>query len=117
MEDAVIDVPTARKFKLRIVPPKRANEPYSDSEVELILSKVPTRRNVVLLARSLERTRAAITTIFQMAYSGKWLKQTIEDNAGCPGRNNVHLRIAEAKARMEIVVGHQPKLRAVAPVA
>ncbi len=111
METAESSAVPTRRIKLRIVPPERANEPYTDSEVELILSKVPTAQNVALLARVLKRTRAAISTIYALAYSGNWLKQTLEANNGTVGRSNVHMRIASVKNRLGIIIGHQPKVQ------
>lgn len=97
------------KFKLRIVPPAKANEPYSDAEVELMLSMVPSHHAVGLLAQTLCRSRGAIMMIYQLAYSGNWLKQQIAGNDGCPDRDNVHLKIGRAKKKLGIFVGHRPK--------
>lgn len=111
VEAFLASLPDERPIKIKLIPPERANAPYSDAEVELILRLTPTRDNVALLARTLKRTRAAISMIYAIAYSGTWLKQTLEANNGCTGRSNVHLRIAEVKDRLGIIIGHQPKAR------
>ena len=91
-----------------VVPPKRANEPYSESEVELILSSLPTYQNARVLGESLQRSAAAIMTVFKLAYSGKWLKQTLEAKADAVDPQNVHTRIGRVKKKLGIVVGHLP---------
>lgn len=89
--------------------PSRDKAPWSDEETELVLLQVPTWENAARLARLLGRTEAAILTIYAMTYSGNWLKKALAGNEGHPGRNNVHLRIAAAKKKLGITVGHRPK--------
>lgn len=113
-EDKAVWSPTVQSFlkpkiKIRIVPPTRANDVYSDAEVELILSMVPTHQTASILAQTLQRSRGAIMMIYQLAYSGSWLKQNIEGNVGCPDRDNVHMKIGRAKKKLGIFVGHRPK--------
>ena len=95
-----------KKYVARI-PSSRANALYSDEEVELILTQLPTWENIVRLSRVLGRTKAAIAVVFEMAYSSKWLKAQIEKNEGCAG-GNVHMRIAAAKKKLGIIIGHRP---------
>ncbi|MBN1190791.1 MAG: hypothetical protein JXA46_13635 [Dehalococcoidales bacterium] len=82
-----------------------AFNPYKQEEVNLILSLTPTYINVKNLAKSLGRTTNAIYVIYQMAYSGKWLKNMLNDMDD--SQDNVVTKIAKAKKRQGIFVGLQ----------
>jgi hypothetical protein len=94
-------------MRIKIRRPKRRMETYAQAEVDLILSLPPTQRNLLNLAVSLERSKNAIAVVYQLAYSGNWLKKTLK---GTTDRNdNVHTKIANAKRRLGIFIGHRPK--------
>ncbi len=82
-----------------------AFNPYKQEEVNLILSLPPTHINVKNLAKSLGRSADAIYTIYNLAYSGKWLKDTL-DKMGA-SQDNVATKIARAKKRQGIFIGHE----------
>lgn len=80
--------------------------PYKQQEVNLILTVVPTHGNVKNLAKSLGRSTDAIYTVYHLAYSGRWLKDTLsgmEDS-----QDNIVTKIARAKKKLGIFIGHQP---------
>jgi len=79
--------------------------PYKQEEVNLILSLAPTHANVKNLAKSLGRTPDAIYTIYNLAYSGRWLKDTLNDMED--SQDNVATKIARAKKRQGIFIGHE----------
>ena len=84
----------------------RAFERYSQQEVNLILSLVPTYTNVKNLAKSLGRSDDAIYVVYHYAYSGKWLKR---DLAGMEEhQDNVITKIAKAKKKYGIFIGYEP---------
>ena len=85
---------------------RRAFEPYSQKEINLILSLVPTYENVKNLANSLGRSEEAISFIYQYAYSGKWMKEGVADQE--VNRNNVFTKIAKAKQKAGIFIGFEP---------
>ena len=85
----------------------RAFDRYSTEEVELILSLVPTRRNVRNLAVALGRSENAIEIVFEVAYSGKWLKKELEE-AG-PDQDDVMTKVGRVKKSLGIFVGHRPR--------
>ena len=82
-----------------------AFSPYKQEEVNLILSSAPTHTNVKNLAKSLGRTTDAIYTIYNLAYSGRWLRDTLKDMDD--SQNNVVTKIARAKKRQGIFIGHE----------
>lgn len=84
----------------------RAFDRYTKQEVELILSLTPTHGNVKTLAKALGRTQDAIYLIYYRAYSDKWLKEELESLG--PDHNNVVTKIAAAKKKLGIVIGHEP---------
>jgi len=84
----------------------RAFERYSQQEVDLILSLVPTHTNVKNLAKSLGRTQDAIYMVYNYAYSGKWLKRDLAEMD--EHQNNVLTKIAKAKKKNGIFIGHEP---------
>ena len=87
--------------------PPKAFDPYSKEEIEMILSLVPTRVNVKNIARSLGRSEDAIYTIYELAYSGRWLKSQL---AGFGShQDNVMTKIGAAKKKLGISIGHIPK--------
>ena len=85
----------------------KAFERYTKEEIELILSLTPTYGNVKNLAKSLGRTEDAIETIYHFAYSGKWLKQSLK--ALEPQQSNVVTKVAAAKKKLGIFIGHEPR--------
>jgi hypothetical protein len=85
---------------------EKAFKPYKKQEIELVLSIVPTHRNVKNLAKSLGRTENAIYVIYNLAYSGKWLKEWLSDLG--PHQDNVGSKVAASKKKLGIFVGHQP---------
>lgn len=114
MATDIVDMPSilaaAEMGTLRIVKPARDGAKYSHDEVKLILSVLPTIANAKMLAHSLERTTNAIRFIHNMAYSGKWLKDTLA-NKGCqdPGAENIHKLVGIVKKELGISIGHMPK--------
>jgi len=84
----------------------KAFEPYKQREIDLILSLTPTHLNVRNLSVSLGRSEEAIGTVFSLAYSGKWLKGMLGQMG--ESQNNVVTKIARAKKRLGIFVGHEP---------
>jgi hypothetical protein len=85
----------------------RAFEPYSQQEMDLILSLVPTHVNAKNLAKSLGRTEEAIHTVYHYAYSGKWLKRDLAEMG--EHQDNVLTKIAKSKKKHGIFIGHEPK--------
>ncbi len=85
----------------------RAFERYSQQEVNLILSLVPTHTNVKNLAKSLGRTEDAIYMVYNYAYSGRWLKRDLAEMD--EHQNNVLAKLAKAKKKYGIFIGHEPK--------
>ena len=83
------------------------DKPYSEAEILLILKQVPSFENARLLAIVLKRTQKAIQTIQALAYSGKWLKQTVEGKPAT--QDNVHIKVARIKKQLGIFIGHVPK--------
>ena len=84
----------------------RAFERYSQQEVNLILSLVPTFTNVKNLAKSLGRSEEAISMVYHYAYSGEWLKRDLAEME--EHQNNVLTKIAKAKTKYGIFIGHKP---------
>ena len=84
-----------------------AFNPYKQEEVNLILTLAPTHANVKNLAKSLGRTTDAIYTIYHMAYSGRWLKDTLNDMTD--SQDNVVTKIARAKKKLGVFIGHEVK--------
>ncbi len=85
----------------------RAFAPYSQQEVNLILSLVPTYENKKNLAKSLGRSKKAINLVYKLAYSGRWLKRDLTELG--EHQNNVLTKIAVAKKRLKIFIGYTPK--------
>ena len=83
-----------------------AFERYSQQEVDLILSLVPTHANVKNLAKSLGRTQDAIYVLYNYAYSGRWLKRDLA--AMDEHQNNGLTKIAKAKKKYGVFIGHEP---------
>jgi hypothetical protein len=84
----------------------KAFEPYKQREVDLILSITPTHTNVRRLATALGRSEDAIMTIYSIAYSGKWLKGMLSGMDTT--QNNVVTKVASAKKKLGIFIGHEP---------
>ena len=84
----------------------RAFERYSQQEVNLILSLVPTYNNVKNLAKSLGRSEDAIYVVYNYAYSRKWLKRDLAELD--ENQNNVLTKIANAKKKLGIFIGYEP---------
>ena len=85
----------------------KAFEPYTKEEIQLLLSMLPTHDNVRIIAKTLGRSRGAIYTLYRLAYSVDWLKENIQNTA--PHQDNVVTKIASAKKKLGIFVGHRPK--------
>ena len=85
----------------------RAFARYSQQEVDLILSLVPTYANVKNLAKSLGRSEDAIYVVYHYAYSGKWLKRDLAEME--KHQDNIITKIAKAKKKHGIFIGHEPK--------
>ena len=83
---------------------KNANEVYTQDEVDLIVSHPPNWANAKRFAKVLGRSTAAIVTIYEMAYSGKWLKEMMARST----KNSLPHKIARAKIKFGIFVGHRP---------
>ena len=84
----------------------KAFEPYLQKEIDLILSLVPNKTNTANLAKSLGRTFPAIAMVYHWAYSGKMLKNAL---AGMKDtQDNVVTKIAKAKRKLGIYIGHEP---------
>ncbi len=84
----------------------RAFERYPQQEVNLILSLVPTHANVKNLAKSLGRTENAIYMVYKYAYSGNWLKRDLSEMD--EHQNNLLTKIAKAKKKYGVFIGHAP---------
>jgi len=82
----------------------RAFSPYKQEEINLILTLAPTHGNVKNLAKSLGRTTDAIYTVYRLAYSPRWLKDLLNNMKD--SQDNVVTKIARAKKRLGIFVGH-----------
>ena len=82
-----------------------AFNPYKQEEVNLILTLAPTHANVKNLAKSLGRSTDAMYTVYHLAYSGKWLKGTLNDMEDT--QDNIATKIARAKKKHGIFIGHE----------
>lgn len=71
------------------------------------MSMIPTHANVRNLAESLGRSDDAIYTIFELAYSGNWLKNTLRGMK--ENQDNVATKIARTKKKLGIFIGYNPK--------
>lgn len=83
----------------------RAFEPYKQREIDLILSTVPTHTNVKNLAESLGRTQDAIYTVYNLAYSSKWLGKLLKGIK--EDQDNVVTKVARAKKQIGLFIGHE----------
>ena len=84
----------------------KAFDPYTQREVDLILSLVPNKVNTTNLAKALGRSFDAIAMIYVWAYSGRMLKDAL---AGMKDtQDNVVTKIAKAKKKLGIYIGHEP---------
>lgn len=79
--------------------------PYKQEEVNLILTLAPTHANVKNLAKSLGRSIDAIYTVYHLAYSSRWLKDTLSGMGDT--QDNVATKIARAKKKHGIFIGHK----------
>jgi len=79
--------------------------PYKQEEINMILTLVPTHGNVKNLAKSLGRSTDAIYTVYHLAYSGRWLKDTL--NGMRDSQDNVATKVARAKKNLGIFIGHE----------
>ena len=80
-------------------------KPYTQNEIDLILSLVPNQTNLANLASALGRSTGAIGFIFHAAYGGKLLKHNLDaSGAG----DDVFDKIANAKKRFGILIGYEP---------
>jgi hypothetical protein len=71
------------------------------------MSLVPTYTNVRNLAKSLGRSEDAIYVVYHYAYSGKWLKRDLGELE--EHQENILTKIARAKKKLGIFIGHEPK--------
>jgi len=85
---------------------KKAFEPYTQKEIDLILSLVPNKTNTTNLAKSLGRSFDAIAMVYHWAYSGKMLKNALANMKDT--QDNVVTKVAKAKRRLGIYIGHEP---------
>ena len=74
----------------------KAFEPYSQKEIDLILSLVPNKTNTTNLARSLGRSFDAIAMVYHWAYSGRMLRNALASMKNT--QDNVVAKVAKAKA-------------------
>ena len=88
--------------------PKAPNafKPYSQFEIDLILSLVPNKINTRNLAKSLGRTTEAIGMVYEIAFGGNLLKENL--NKMKPSQRNVYTKVADAKRRFGIYIGYEP---------
>lgn len=77
---------------------RHAFDPYTQDQVQVILSHVPTRKNLRLLARVFGRSPDAIGMIFEMAYSTKLLKRAHLAGIGA--------KIVRAKSGLGMFLGY-----------
>jgi hypothetical protein len=80
-------------------------KPYSQEEIDLILSVIPNGTNLTNLASALGRTTDAIGMIYEIAYNVKLLRDNLDDNNP---RNDVFQKIANAKTKLGIFIGYNP---------
>ena len=85
---------------------ENAFEPYTQREIDLILSLVPNRINTTNLAKSLGRSFDAISMVYQWAYSGNMLKNALSGMKDT--QDNVVTKVAKAKKELGIYIGHEP---------
>ncbi|MFC1914884.1 hypothetical protein ACFLWK_01360 [Chloroflexota bacterium] len=84
----------------------KAFEPYTQKEIDLILSLVPNKTNTNNLAKSLGRSFDAIGMIYHYAYSGRMLKNALAHMKDT--QDNVVTKVAKAKRKLGIYIGHEP---------
>ena len=84
----------------------KAFSPYTQKEIDLILSLVPNKTNTSNLAKSLGRSYDAIAMVYVWAYSGKMLKNALAEMKD--SQDNVVTKIATTKKRLGIYIGHEP---------
>jgi len=84
----------------------KAFDPYTQKEIDLILSLVPNKRNTQNLAKSLGRSFDAIAMVYIWAYSGRMLKNALANMKDT--QDNVVTKVASAKKRLGIYIGHEP---------
>ena len=84
----------------------KAFDPYKQKEIDLILSLVPNKINTTNLAKSLGRSFDAIALVYIWAYSGRMLKNALADMKDT--QDNVVTKVAKAKKRLGIYIGHEP---------
>ena len=80
--------------------PARKWKQYDDGELDVILSFVPTKENILRLAVLLKRSDQAITIVYKIAYEGG----PFANDADVQRR-----KISAAKRRLGIVVGKTRK--------
>ena len=81
---------------------EKAFAPYNQKEIDLILSLVPNKTNTLNLAKSLGRSFDAIGMIYQIAYSGNMLKNSLASMK--ESQNNVIAKIARTKKKYGIYI-------------
>ena len=76
----------------------RANHPYKDGELDIILSLAPTRDNIKRLSSLLERSEKAIEIVYKIAFEhGPFGKRASVQEQ----------KIIEAKKRVGIRIGRR----------
>ena len=77
---------------------RRANEPYKEGELEVILSLPPTSANVFWLSKLLERSEEAIKIVYKIAF---------EHGPFASSADVQQRKIAAAKKRVDIRIGRR----------
>jgi len=85
----------------------RSNKPYTQAEIDLVLSVIPSQTNLTNLASALGRTRDAIGMVYEIAYNVKLLRDNLDD---ANPRNDVFQKIANAKTKLGIFIGYGPAI-------
>lgn len=82
--------------KSKIIP-KRANKPYKEGELEVMLSLPPTAANVRWLSTLLDRSEDAIKIVYRIAF----------DHGRFGQGAAIQRKVLEAKRRLGICIGRK----------
>jgi len=85
--------------------PLNKGKPYSQEEIDLILSVIPSKTNITNLASALRRGIDAIGMIYEIAYNVKLLRENLDDDKP---KNDVFQKIANSKTKLGIFIGYDP---------
>ena len=79
--------------------------PYTDAEIELILSHLPIPKNCIILGRVLKRSKGAIRQVFEKAYMhhGEIKKLKLEDSKRVSKYND---QIQSAAKKLKLIKGY-----------